>query len=230
MTIATRPNRGNAVLSNRKAGRPKGDRDDVPVKLDRALVEKARVVAAHRQTTLAELLSTLLDEPLERAHSQMLASLANADPEISTIFNQIEQYFSALVQKPEVEAKAESISYNESMLASAMKLLHEKLRTSEDAGSASLKFMSEASKLISQDSAEDASQELRVASKAVFRELAESSDGRMDLKTAFRDLATPSDDKPASGTIIEKSLGDQGDQDASSGKKSDGRKRKRGKP
>lgn len=53
------------------AGRPKGDRDDVPVKIDRRLVDQARVIAAFRKTTLADLLSTLLVGPIEKAQAQM---------------------------------------------------------------------------------------------------------------------------------------------------------------
>lgn len=59
-----------------KAGRPKGERDDVPVKLDRALVDRARVIAAYRRTTLADLLSTLLKGPIDKAHSQMASELS----------------------------------------------------------------------------------------------------------------------------------------------------------
>ncbi|MDG3003434.1 hypothetical protein [Paludisphaera mucosa] len=62
--------------TKRGAGRPRGYRDDVPVKLDRRLVDQARVIAAYRKTTLAELLSTLLEAPVERAHSRMAKELS----------------------------------------------------------------------------------------------------------------------------------------------------------
>jgi hypothetical protein len=57
-------------------GRPrKSERDDVTAKLDRALVAKAKLIAAHRGVPAAELLSEL-----NRAYAQMLAELASSDP------------------------------------------------------------------------------------------------------------------------------------------------------
>lgn len=47
-----------------RAGRPK--RDDVAVKLERTLVDKARLVASRRETTLAGYLSDLLRGPVEK--------------------------------------------------------------------------------------------------------------------------------------------------------------------
>jgi hypothetical protein len=62
-------------------GRPrKSERDDVTAKLDRALVAKAKLIAAHRGVPAAELLSELLRNPLNRAYAQMLAELASSDP------------------------------------------------------------------------------------------------------------------------------------------------------
>jgi hypothetical protein len=59
----------------KRAGRPKGERDGIPVKLDRRLVDQARVVAAYRRTTLVNMLSEMLKAPVERAHQQMLKEL-----------------------------------------------------------------------------------------------------------------------------------------------------------
>lgn len=44
----------------------KGKRDDVAVKVDRTLVDKAKLVAARRGTTMAEYLSELIRTPVER--------------------------------------------------------------------------------------------------------------------------------------------------------------------
>jgi hypothetical protein len=57
-------------------GRPKrSERDDVTVKLDRALVAKAKLIAAHRGSNVAELLSELLRAPIDRAYAQMVREL-----------------------------------------------------------------------------------------------------------------------------------------------------------
>lgn len=57
------------------AGRPKSGSDHVAVKLDRAIVAKAKVVAAHRGVTLAELLSGSLKAPIDQAYAQMIREL-----------------------------------------------------------------------------------------------------------------------------------------------------------
>lgn len=58
--------------------RPKGkrsERDDVAVKVDRTIVGKARLIATHRGTSVAELLSELLSGPVDKAYAQMLREL-----------------------------------------------------------------------------------------------------------------------------------------------------------
>jgi hypothetical protein len=61
--------------------RPKGkqgkrsDRDDVAVKLDRAIVGKARMIATHQGISVAELLSDILKVPVDRAYAHMLREL-----------------------------------------------------------------------------------------------------------------------------------------------------------
>jgi hypothetical protein len=47
-------------------GRPKTERDDVSVKLDRGVVSRAKIVAAARGLTLAEYLSKLTRGPVDR--------------------------------------------------------------------------------------------------------------------------------------------------------------------
>jgi hypothetical protein len=44
----------------------KGKRDDVAVKLDRALAEKAKFVASRKRTTMAEYLSEMVRSSVER--------------------------------------------------------------------------------------------------------------------------------------------------------------------
>jgi hypothetical protein len=60
----------------KRRGRPKeSERDDVTVKLDRKLVGKSKLVATHRGVSVAELLSGLLEGPVDRAYAQMLRDL-----------------------------------------------------------------------------------------------------------------------------------------------------------
>jgi hypothetical protein len=47
-------------------GRPKTDRDDVTVKLDRTIATRAKMVAASRSVTLAEYLSELTRSAVDR--------------------------------------------------------------------------------------------------------------------------------------------------------------------
>jgi len=60
------------------SGRPKGERDDVSAKIDRAVLGKARLVATHRGESLAELLTEILRGPVDKLYGQMLREL-NAD-------------------------------------------------------------------------------------------------------------------------------------------------------
>ena len=50
-------------------------RDDVAVKIARAIVGKARLIAAHRGTSVADLLSEMLHAPVDKAYAQMLREL-----------------------------------------------------------------------------------------------------------------------------------------------------------
>ena len=60
----------------KKRGRPKtSERHDVTVKVDRRLVGKAKLIATHRGISVAELLTELLDGPVDRAYVAMLREL-----------------------------------------------------------------------------------------------------------------------------------------------------------
>ena len=62
-------------------GRPRtSQRDDITVKIDRALVGQAKLVATHRGTSVAELLSELLRVPLGQAYLEMLRALEAQQP------------------------------------------------------------------------------------------------------------------------------------------------------
>jgi hypothetical protein len=63
----------------KKVGRPKGDRDDAPVRISKRLVGVAKLVAVHRGQTIAELLDEMLEGPLDRAYAAMLRDLEKKD-------------------------------------------------------------------------------------------------------------------------------------------------------
>jgi hypothetical protein len=50
-------------------------RNDVTVKMDRALADRVRLVATFRKVSVAELLGELISEPLSRAYGTMLRAL-----------------------------------------------------------------------------------------------------------------------------------------------------------
>jgi hypothetical protein len=61
-------------------GRPWDGVDEVPytlhsVKVDRAVIDRLRMVALHKKTTLNELLTELLRVPADKLHSQMVREL-----------------------------------------------------------------------------------------------------------------------------------------------------------
>jgi hypothetical protein len=70
-------NTGTGLMEMTKPrGRPKkSERDDVTVKVNRSLVGKAKLLAAHRGVTVAELLSEMIQLPLDRAYASMLREL-----------------------------------------------------------------------------------------------------------------------------------------------------------
>jgi len=65
----------------RKAGRPKAGRVDTTVKIDVRLVQKARVVAGHRNVPLNQLLSDMLEGPINAATAEVLRELATPPPD-----------------------------------------------------------------------------------------------------------------------------------------------------
>jgi hypothetical protein len=62
-------------------GRPRTERDDVTVKLDRAIVGKAKAVARHKGTTVAEMLSEILRVPVNKSYAAMLRELEGDEGE-----------------------------------------------------------------------------------------------------------------------------------------------------
>jgi hypothetical protein len=62
-------------MAARKAGpgRPKGDRNDVSVKIDKRVVGMARYVSLHKGVSVAELLSGILEGPIEREYVKLVA-------------------------------------------------------------------------------------------------------------------------------------------------------------
>lgn len=59
----------------RKAQSDKPKRDDVAVKVDRTLADKARLVASRRGLTLAEYLSELIRTPVEKDFAKVIREM-----------------------------------------------------------------------------------------------------------------------------------------------------------
>ncbi len=51
-------------------GRPKKDRNDMAVKVDRSIASRAKIISAARGQTLAEYLSELLEGPISRDYAK----------------------------------------------------------------------------------------------------------------------------------------------------------------
>jgi hypothetical protein len=64
-----------ATMARKVKGRPGGGRDDVPVKIDRALAYKLKAIATHKGVPLAAILSELAEGPVDRAYLRMLKDL-----------------------------------------------------------------------------------------------------------------------------------------------------------
>jgi hypothetical protein len=61
-----------------KRGRPKeAERDDKTVKLDRAVVERAQIVAKRHRITLAEYLTELIRSPVDKAYREEVKAMAS---------------------------------------------------------------------------------------------------------------------------------------------------------
>ena len=64
----------------KKRGRPKtSERTDVAVKIDRAVAAKAKAIATHRGTSVAEVLSELARPAIDKAYAAMLRELEASD-------------------------------------------------------------------------------------------------------------------------------------------------------
>lgn len=64
-----------APVAKRK-GRPKtSERDDVAVKLDRAIASMAKVIAASKGIPLAQLLTEIVEGPVSRAYAARMREL-----------------------------------------------------------------------------------------------------------------------------------------------------------
>jgi hypothetical protein len=59
----------------KRKGRPKSERDEVTVKMDRSLAAKAKILASHRGMTVGELVTELFGPALDRAYLQMVREL-----------------------------------------------------------------------------------------------------------------------------------------------------------
>jgi hypothetical protein len=64
------------MATKRPVGRPKtSDRDDVTIRVNRAIAHKARVIAAQRQITIAELITEILQQPIDRAFASVVREI-----------------------------------------------------------------------------------------------------------------------------------------------------------
>ncbi|HEU5116498.1 MAG TPA: hypothetical protein VFT74_07470 [Isosphaeraceae bacterium] len=70
-----------ATMARAKGRGKRSERDDIAVKIDRAIVGKARLIATHRGISVAELLSDMLVTPVDRAYAQMLRELERREGE-----------------------------------------------------------------------------------------------------------------------------------------------------
>jgi hypothetical protein len=64
-----------AMTKAKSRGRPKVDRDDVTVKLDRVAASRAKAIANFRGIPVAELLTDIVRAPLDKAYVQMIREL-----------------------------------------------------------------------------------------------------------------------------------------------------------
>ena len=65
------------IAMARPKGRPKTDRDDVSVKVDRSIANKAKLIVAHEGISggIAALLTEILQGPIDRRYLKMLHEL-----------------------------------------------------------------------------------------------------------------------------------------------------------
>ena len=66
------------LVRSKPKGRPRtSERDDVTVRLDRAIVAKAKVIAARRDVSLAELLSEMVRETVDQSYDKMVEEMSS---------------------------------------------------------------------------------------------------------------------------------------------------------
>jgi hypothetical protein len=58
-----------------KVGRPSSGRDEVPVKIDRVLAARLKMIAGYRGVSVGELLSDMARDPIDYAYGQMVRDL-----------------------------------------------------------------------------------------------------------------------------------------------------------
>jgi hypothetical protein len=66
-------------MSPRKRKSDKSRRDDIAVKVDRTLADKARFVASRRGMTLAEYLTGLIRNPVERDFAKEIREMGQTE-------------------------------------------------------------------------------------------------------------------------------------------------------
>ncbi len=60
----------------KQRGRPKtSERDDGTVRIDKALIARAKILAGYRGCSVAELLSDMLEKPIGQAYAQMVREM-----------------------------------------------------------------------------------------------------------------------------------------------------------
>lgn len=62
-------------MATKKPADNKGKRDDIAVKVDRTLADKAKLVASRRRITMAQYLSDLIRNPVERDFTKTVREL-----------------------------------------------------------------------------------------------------------------------------------------------------------
>ncbi|HLI57641.1 MAG TPA: hypothetical protein VKY26_11500 [Actinomycetota bacterium] len=77
MDLAT-VDRSRPPMGRLKGGR-RSERDDVTVKIDRQVADKAKLVALRRRITMAELLTEILRAPIDRAYRQEVGKLTQEE-------------------------------------------------------------------------------------------------------------------------------------------------------
>ncbi len=70
----------DTMIMAKPKGRPRSERDDKTVKIDRRIAVRARTVAGFRGVPIAELLSELLEGPIMEAYGDMIRQMPPVRP------------------------------------------------------------------------------------------------------------------------------------------------------